>query len=74
VSKVTERGLVGWPKESLLKEAVVEYFEILSLHIIGRTEENHEKKTVGIVVSAPRLEPETCRILRRRIIIIAWLS
>jgi hypothetical protein len=48
--------------ERMRKEAVVVYFEVLSQHSLGRTEEDHEIIYSGWLVIRPRFEPSTLRM------------
>jgi hypothetical protein len=48
--------------ERIWKEAVVVQIEVLSRHLPGRTEKNHEKLQSGYPFSVPAFDPGTSRI------------
>jgi hypothetical protein len=43
--------------ERTWKEVDMAYFTVLSQHLPGGTEENHEKPQSGLLVAGPRYEP-----------------
>jgi hypothetical protein len=51
----------------VVMETCYVFFEVLSLHLPGGTEGNHEKPQSGQPVSGPIFEPVTSRIRSRRI-------
>jgi hypothetical protein len=47
--------------EIMWKEAVIASFETLPKHVLGKTEEDHNKPD-SITVPGPRFEPGICQI------------